>query len=141
MADYKELKSHGSPEPKVPKPQKPPKASILTVQDGLPLHFGMASLPVCAIRVVHPTNPKASSKNHGLTVLYVPPHAKLELHSHETEETYYIISGKGLFYLTEGKQPIEQGHFIYLPCWCEHGIENTGIDMLVALVTTSPTNP
>jgi mannose-6-phosphate isomerase-like protein (cupin superfamily) len=141
MADYKELVSHGALEPKVPKPKVPPKASILTVQDGLPMHFGMESLPVCAIRVVHPTNPRASSKNHGLTVLYVPPHAKLELHSHETEETYYVLSGKGVFYLTEGKKPIEQGHFIFLPSWCEHGIENTGIEMLVVLVTTSPTNP
>jgi mannose-6-phosphate isomerase-like protein (cupin superfamily) len=90
---------------------------------------------------VHPTNPRASSQNHGVTVLYVPPHAKLDLHSHETEETYYILSGEGLFYLTEGKKPIQQGHFIYLPSWCEHGIENTGTEMLIVLVTTSPTNP
>lgn len=141
MADYRHLTFHGAPAPTLPKPAVPPKAAILTVQDGLPVHFGPDSLPVCAIRVVHPTNPRAPSKNHGCTILYVPPHAKLELHSHETEETYYILSGKGVFYLTEGNKPIEQGHFIYLPSWCEHGIENTGTDMLVVLVTTSPTNP
>lgn len=141
MARYQELTSHGATEPKVPKPKVPPKASVLTVQDGLPVTFGADTLPVCAVRVVHPTNPVASSIHHGVTLLYVPPHAKLELHSHETEETYYIVSGRGVFYLIDGNRPIEQGHFIYLPSWCEHGIENTGTDMLVALVATAPPNP
>jgi mannose-6-phosphate isomerase-like protein (cupin superfamily) len=141
LARYMILTSHGAPEPKLPKPPKQPKASILTVQDGLPVIFGENTIPVCAVRVVHPTNPAASSVNHGVTMLYVPPHASLELHSHETEETYYILEGEGLFYLTEGTRPVERGHFIYLPSWCEHGIENTGTDMLVVLVTTSPTNP
>ncbi len=141
MAQYRILTSHGALEPKVPKPERPPKASVLTVQDGLPVIFGEDTIPVCAVRVVHPTNPAAPSVNHGLTVLYVPPHAKLELHSHETEETYYVLEGRGVFHLTEGTRPVERGNFIFLPSWCEHGIENTGTDMLVVLVTTSPTNP
>jgi mannose-6-phosphate isomerase-like protein (cupin superfamily) len=141
LATYKILETHGTAETEIPKPSVPPKASILTVQEGLPVIFGEDTVPVCAVRVVHPTNPAASSVNHGVTVLYVPPHAKLELHSHETEETYYILSGKGLFYLTEGKRPIEQRQFVYLPSWCEHGIENTGTEMLIVLVITSPTNP
>jgi oxalate decarboxylase/phosphoglucose isomerase-like protein (cupin superfamily) len=33
------------------------------------------------------------------------------------------------------------GDFIYLPPWCMHGIENTGREVLVVLVATSPTNP
>jgi mannose-6-phosphate isomerase-like protein (cupin superfamily) len=141
MAMYRELASHGAREPRIRKPPYPPKAAVLTVQEGLPITFGIETLPVCAVRVVHPTNPAAPSTHHGVTLLYVPPHARLELHSHETEETYYIVSGRGVFYLTEGNRPIEQGHFVYLPSWCEHGIENTGTEMLVALVATAPPNP
>lgn len=141
MAEYTVLQSHGSPEPRIPKPAVPPKASIVTVQEGLPMYFGIDTVPVCQVRLVHPTNPRASSINHSLSVLYVPPHAKLELHSHETEEIYYILEGSGLFYLTEGKKPVGKNTAIHLPAWCEHGIENTGTDMLVSLVMTSPPNP
>lgn len=141
MATYRVLTSHGAKEPTIPKPKISPRASVLTVQDGLPVIFGAETLPVCAVRVVHPTNPRAKSINHGLTLLYVPPHAKMDLHSHETEETYFIVSGNGVFHLREGSENVGKGHFVYLPSWCEHGIENTGTDMLVALVTTSPPNP
>jgi mannose-6-phosphate isomerase-like protein (cupin superfamily) len=141
MAQYRILETHGNRESKVPKPDTPPRASVLTVQEGLPVIFGAETLPVCAVRVVHPTNPRAPSVQHGVTVLYVPPHANMALHSHETEETYYILSGRGIFYLADRISPVEADHFIYLPAWCQHGIENTGTDMLVVLVITAPPNP
>lgn len=39
------------------------------------------------------------------------------------------------------KREVKKGDFIYLPSWCVHGIENTGNEMLVVLVVTSPPNP
>ena len=39
------------------------------------------------------------------------------------------------------KEHVRKGQFIYLPPWCEHGIENTGTETLVVLICTSPPNP
>lgn len=113
----------------------------MTVQDGLPIYYSEDTSPVSAIRVVHPTNPKAPSVNHSVVMLYVPPHAEMELHSHETEETYVIISGTGTMLRNGGNKEVGPGHFIYMPPWCDHGIRNTGTEMLTVLLATSPANP
>ena len=141
MSDYRTLTGHGNPAPTIPRPEITPLPAVLTVQDGLPVIYGAGTEPTCGIRVVHPTNPKSRSKNHSIAMLYVPPHGKLDLHNHEAEETYCILSGTGVLMSREGRQNIGPGHFIYLAPWSEHGIENTGTEMLVALLATSPPNP
>ena len=141
MADYKTLTDHGNPKPTIPKPKKRQTPAVLTVQDGLPVIYGAGTEPTCGVRVVHPTNPKAPSKFHSVVMLYVPPHAKLDLHCHEAEETYSVISGTGVMMFWNGKCDIGPGHFIFMPSWCEHGIENTGKEMLVVLLSTAPPNP
>ena len=141
MSDYITLTGHGNPTPTIPRPAVKVRPSIVTVQEGLPVIYGAGTEPTCGIRVVHPTNPRARSKNHSIAMLYVPPHSKLALHCHEAEETYCIISGTGVVMYHDGKQAVGPGHFIYLPAWCEHGIENTGTEVLVALLATSPPNP
>jgi mannose-6-phosphate isomerase-like protein (cupin superfamily) len=137
---YRILTGHGAPAPTIPKPEVSPLPSVLTVQDGLPVIYGDTA-PTCGIRVVHPSNPKAPSKNHSVVILYVPPQGEMELHSHETEETYSVLSGRGVLLYRGGQQEIGPGHHIYLPSWCEHGIVNTGTEVLVALLSTSPPNP
>lgn len=138
---HRMLPSHGSTNPTVPRPDTPIEASIVTVQDGLPITYSDATIPVSAVRVVHPTNPKASSVNHSVVMLYVPPHAEMELHSHETEETYVIISGSGTMLRSTGEVEVGPNTFIYMPPWAEHGIRNTGTEMLTVLLATSPANP
>ena len=138
---YTMLPSHGSLNPTLPKPDKPQESIILTVQDGLPITYSDDTIPVCAVRVVHPTNPKAPSKNHSIVMLYIPPQAEMELHSHETEETYVIFSGTGTMLRNGGNREVGVGDFIYLPAWCDHGIRNTGKEMLTVLLATSPANP
>jgi mannose-6-phosphate isomerase-like protein (cupin superfamily) len=140
MADYTVLTGEDWPPPTVPKPDTPPEAAVVTVQDGLPVIYG-DEVPGAGIRVVHPTNPNAPSKNHGVGMLYMPPHAKMALHSHETEETYVILEGSATMAFWNRTQHVSAGDFIYLPAWCEHGIENTGTDPLVVLLATSPPNP
>lgn len=141
MTDYKVLIDHGDPNAISTKPAVSPLPVVLTVQDGVPVIYGEGTWPTCGIRVVHPMNPKAPSKNHSVVMLYVPPHAKLDLHSHVAEETYSVISGTGTLMFRGGTRPIQAGDHVYLPSWCEHGIENTGTEVLVALLSTSPTNP
>lgn len=141
MAKYRLLPSHGNPTPTIPKPEVPPLPVILTAQDGLPVIYSTESLPTVGVRVVHPTNPKAPSKFHSIAMLYVPPHGGMELHSHEAEETYSVISGEGTLLTTAGNHKIGPGHHIFLPSWAEHGVENTGSEPLVFLLSTSPPNP
>ncbi|HZT83752.1 MAG TPA: cupin domain-containing protein [Gemmataceae bacterium] len=140
MAQITQFKGYqGNRKPTIPKPEQPVDPMIVTVQDGVPVVY-----PNChgvGVRVVHPVNPKAPAKNMGLVMFYVPPHVVLTPGSHETEETYVILEGQGTMTFANFKREVKRGDFVYLPSWCEHGIENTGNEMLVVLIATSPPNP
>jgi mannose-6-phosphate isomerase-like protein (cupin superfamily) len=125
--------------PTIPKPDVSPDPKIVTVQDGVPVAY-----PNChgvGVRVVHPVNPKAPAKNLGLVLFYIPPHALLPPGSHETEETYVILEGRGRMTFAHYQRDVSKGDFVYLEPWCVHGIENTGTETLVVLIATSPPNP
>lgn len=112
---------------------------IVNVQDGVPVAY-----PGCygvGVRVVHPVNPQAPSKNLGLVLFYIPPHVLLEPGQHETEETYVILKGAGTMKFHDEKRDVREGDFVYLPPWCLHGIENTGRETMVVLICTAPPNP
>jgi mannose-6-phosphate isomerase-like protein (cupin superfamily) len=140
MAKITQFQSYQADQPpRIPKPDQPPDPVILNVQDGVPVAY-----PNChglGVRVVHPVNPKAPAKNMGLVMFYIPPHAVLEPGSHETEETYVILEGRGLMTFARSQRAVQKGDFVYLPSWCVHGIENTGTEPLVVLIATSPPNP
>ncbi len=93
------------------------------------------------MRVVHPSNPSAPAQNFGQVVFFVPPHAVLKPGGHESEESYYVIRGRGVMTLAGKRYDVEPGMFIHLPPWCEHGIENNGDEGLEVLITTSPAHP
>ncbi|HLJ53849.1 MAG TPA: cupin domain-containing protein [Chthonomonadaceae bacterium] len=140
MANITQFQGYESPNPTIPRPETPVEPMIVTVQDGVPVAY-----PGChglGVRVVHPVNPKAPAKNLGLVMFYLPPHTINDVGSHETEETYVILEGRGTMTFANGRrQEVAKGDFVYLPPWCEHGIENTGADTLVVLISTSPPNP
>jgi mannose-6-phosphate isomerase-like protein (cupin superfamily) len=140
MAQITQFKGYDGPASTIPKPSTPVDPVILTVQDGVPVAY-----PGChglGVRVVHPVNPLAPAKNLGLVMFYLPPHTINSVGSHETEETYVILEGRGTMTFANGRrQEVEKGQFVYLPPWCEHGIENTGNETLVVLIATSPPNP
>lgn len=129
----------GDQPPRIPKPDEPPDPVILNVQDGVPVAY--SNCHGLGVRVVHPVNPKAPAKNMGLVMFYIPPHALLEPGSHETEETYVILEGRGRMTFARFQREVQKGDFVYLPSWCVHGIENTGTEPLVVLIATSPPNP
>ena len=142
MAKITHFKGYSGPltPSSIPKPSTPVDPIILTVQDGVPVVY-----PGChalGVRVVHPANPNAPAKNMGLVMFYLPPHTIHPPGSHETEETYVILEGSGTMTFANGRtEHVQKGMFVYLPPWCEHGIENTGTDNLVVLIATSPPNP
>jgi mannose-6-phosphate isomerase-like protein (cupin superfamily) len=142
MAKITQFKGYDGPAPAFlpPKPSTPVDPVILTVQDGVPVAY-----PDChglGVRVVHPANPKAPARHMGLVMFYLPPHTVNAPGSHPTEETYVILEGSGTMTFAGGRKvPVQKGMFVYLPSWCEHGIENTGNENLVVLIATSPPNP
>lgn len=128
-----------APKPKIPKPDHLVEPNVVTVQQGIPVQY-----PGCegiGVRVLHPTNPNAPSKNFSSTKFFVPPHVVLPVGSHENEEMYYILRGQATMTLAGKTVEVKEGTFIHLPAWCEHGLENTGNDNLEILICTSPPNP
>lgn len=65
--------------------------------------------------------------------LTLPPGASVGLHQHVTnEDAYIVISGKGSFVDTQGREtPVEQGDITIARKGESHGIKNTGSDPLV----------
>jgi mannose-6-phosphate isomerase-like protein (cupin superfamily) len=114
---------------------------FLTVQKGMPVLYSDDTIPTCGVRVVHPSNSLTSETGVGVSVLYVPPMASMALHDHEAEEVYIIDSGTGEMLYRGGSRAVAKGDFIYLPPWCEHGIANTGTQMLTVILALSPPNP
>ena len=112
--------------------------NIVTSTDGIPVLYPGACRAF-GVRVVNPQNPKAPSKNLSMAIVYVAPGGILLPHSHENEEIYYIVQGEGEGQFGLGKPvSVRKGMFIHLPPDAEHGLKNTGDEILIALTATSP---
>lgn len=55
------------------------------------------------------------------------------LHSHEQEQCYYILEGKGLMIIDEEFCEVNKNDAVYIPSDAPHGIKNIGDEMLVYL--------
>ena len=115
--------------------------TIITEREGVPI-ITNSFCRGFMLRVVHPQNPKAPSESLAVTVFYLHPGGVLEPHHHVAEEVYVILEGEGKGHFGLGKPvDIRKGMYIYLPSDCEHGIENTGDEILKVLCAMSPPNP
>ena len=57
----------------------------------------------------------------------IEPGCTLGYHEHHHEsETYYILSGQGLYNDNGQKRPVKPGDVTYTPDGCGHGLDNTG---------------
>ena len=64
---------------------------------------------------------------------------KLSLHYHIlSEETVYIIKGRGIMTVGKEIRPIQPGDIIAIPRGVAHGVENRSPEPLVALSVMSP---
>lgn len=116
-------------------------ANVVTEKDGIPVLYSECKRGF-GVRVVHPQNPRAPSRNLSVTLLYLAPGGVLEPHQHENEEVYIILEGEGRGSFGLGEPiKVEKGMFIHLPANAEHGLENTGDRIMQVLITTSPTLP
>lgn len=141
MSAYEVLPPYDNPHPRVPRPETPEPAAFLTLQDGRKVIYSAETAPTCGVRLVHPSNPLAPSSALGVSVLLVPPGARMDLHQHEAEEVYVIQSGTGEMLTADGSRPVAVGDYVYLPAWTWHGIVNDGREMLQVLLALTPPNP
>jgi len=115
--------------------------NVVTEKDGVPILF-----PECkrgfVVRVVHPQNQNAPSRNLSISLLYLAPGGVLEPHNQENEGVYAILEGQGKGHFgLDGPIAVERGIFMHLPPYAEHGLENTGTEMMLVMIATSPTLP
>ena len=61
----------------------------------------------------------------------IPPGAQLLLHHHESEETYYIVSGRGEMKIAGWTMTVRPGCAVYIPPKARHAIRCTGPDPLI----------
>ena len=141
MTEFKMLSGANPAGHELPAGLEPPAPCFVNVQSGIPVIYGPDSIPTSAVRVVHPTNPNATSQHHSVGVVYLPPHAKLPNHFHEPEETFVVLQGTATLTYANGTREVGAGDFIYLPPWAEHALENTGTGLFSFLVVTAPSNP
>lgn len=74
------------------------------------------------------------TKHLTFSVGYFSPGEGLRSHLHpESEEVYYVISGKGTVYLGEAKKPLDvcPDTAIYIPPGTIHCVKNTGDERLI----------
>ena len=141
MPAYEVLPAYENLNPKTPKPADGGVPYFITAQEGVPVIYSEDTIPTCGVRLLHPSNVNAPSKGLALSILFVPPMSKMEIHNHEAEECYIIQSGSGEMLFKGGSRPVKVGDYIYLPSWCDHGIVNNGTEILVVLLALTPPNP
>lgn len=63
-------------------------------------------------------------------VAHLPVGGWLALHRHAAPEIYHVLSGRGLVLLDGAEHEVGPGSSVYIPSRCEHGIRNTGEELL-----------
>lgn len=70
--------------------------------------------------------------NQGYVVLD-PDGGQVPWHSHEPEETYFILSGRGEICVGEERKEVKSGQLAYVPPGVFHQLTNIGIEPLIML--------
>lgn len=89
--------------------------------------------------IFNPDN--VGTKNFRFSIGYFDPKEGLQVHIHpESEEVYYVISGKGVVYLGQERRqiPIEPEMSLYIDAGTPHGVTNTGKEKLLIAFFVAP---
>ena len=87
------------------------------------------------------TPENVGAKNFRFSVGYFDANEGLQVHIHpESEEVYYVVSGKGIVYLGKDRKQIsiEPGMSLYIDAGSPHGATNTGKEKLVIAFFVAP---
>jgi len=75
----------------------------------------------------------SGSKEISIQITHVDPNRMQSLHSHSQTQCYFIISGKGLMFVDDEAEKVQEGNAIFVPSNSTHGIQNIGSDILTYL--------
>lgn len=73
-----------------------------------------------------------------ITIVEMEPGGFQHLHAHEPEQMYYILEGQGLMMVNGEERPVQAGDCVFFPSFAEHGLKNTGDEVLRYLSAASP---
>ena len=80
----------------------------------------------------------SSTQGLSLQISEIPVGSAQPLHSHEPEQCYYIVRGRGIMTIGEETRQVSAGDAVYIPPNRSHGIENSGDDVLEYVTANSP---
>jgi quercetin dioxygenase-like cupin family protein len=86
--------------------------------------------------LISPQN--SSTKNLSVQISEMPVGSEQPLHSHEPEQCYYIIKGKGLMIVEDESKEVSAGDAVLIPSNFKHGMKNIGDTILEYLTANSP---
>ena len=129
----------GDKPPTIPKPDQPVDPMIVTVQDGVPVVYPGCHGWACewSIRSI----PKPRQRTWDWSCSMSRPTLSSNPARTKRKRRIAFWKARGRMTFANFQRDVKKGDFVYLPPWCEHGIENTGTETLVVLIATSPPNP
>jgi len=69
----------------------------------------------------------------------LPPGCAVTPHHHrETEEIYYVVSGRGTMTVGSDIRAVQQGDAIYIPIGQTHTLNNTGVEPIRLILVCGP---
>jgi mannose-6-phosphate isomerase-like protein (cupin superfamily) len=76
-----------------------------------------------------------------VTWVDVEPGSEQKPHSHGPQQVYVIIRGTGRMKVGDDERDVGVGHMVFIPPSTEHGIVNTGDDVLTYVSAATPAFP
>lgn len=73
-----------------------------------------------------------------VTWVTVAPDSRQIPHHHAPEQVYIIVQGQGEMQVAEALRLVQAGDLVYIPPNAEHGIVNTGEDVLIYVSAATP---
>jgi len=86
--------------------------------------------------LISPRNTKA--KKLSVQIAEIPVDSEQPMHSHDPEQCYYVIRGKGLMVVENESNDVQEGDAVYIATNLKHGIKNTGHTVLEYLTVNAP---
>ena len=76
-----------------------------------------------------------------ITWVDVEPGAQQPPHSHDPQQVYVITRGSGRMRVGDDERDVAAGHMVFIPKNTEHGIVNTGDEVLTYVSAATPAFP
>lgn len=86
--------------------------------------------------LVSPRN--SSARALSIQISEIPVGSEQPVHSHEPEQCYYVIRGRGLVLIDDESCEVAAGDAVHIPAGSKHGMRNIGSVALEYLTANAP---